>query len=124
VIVNNSGWKIQTQTDSLIQTFNSTGGSTRPGYTITKTAVGNGPYEIALTGSCDSLVPSVPTIPTGARSFHERGGCEAGTLNDSKNLRYVYATGSKMIQRVILPDNDSELAAHHFGPGVPYSVPD
>lgn len=70
-VANNAGWKIQTQTDSLIQTFTSTGGSTRPGYTITKTAVGNGRYEIALAGSCGNLIACIPTIPEARTHFSD-----------------------------------------------------
>jgi hypothetical protein len=70
MIANNAGWKIQTQTDSLIQTYNSTGGSTRPSYTVTKTAIGNGLYEITLSGGCDNFV-CTPTITESRAKFYD-----------------------------------------------------
>jgi hypothetical protein len=62
-VANNSRWKIQTQTDLLVQTFNSADSSPSPSFTVSKTASGDGLYEISLNGGCANLFGCIPTIP-------------------------------------------------------------
>jgi hypothetical protein len=65
----NSRWKIQTQTDLLVQTFSSTEGSPNPSYTVTKTAGADGLYEISLNGGCDNFIGCNPAIPEARAKF-------------------------------------------------------
>lgn len=69
-IATNSAWKIQTQTDSLIQTYNSADDSPSPGFTVTKVATGQaGLYEIAMTGGCANILGCMPTVAESRSSF-------------------------------------------------------
>ena len=51
-----SSWKIQTSTDVLIQTFNSSDDSTYRGFTVTREPVGGGEYVIRLGQGCDNFL--------------------------------------------------------------------
>jgi hypothetical protein len=62
-IATNSRWRIQTQTDLLIQTFNGVeDAETEPGYTITRLAKGAGAFEITFSGGCHNLFACIPSV--------------------------------------------------------------
>src|SRR3989442_15490638 len=50
----NSHWKIQTQTDNLIQTFTPVGSSAASGFLVNKVPLGNGQYQIVMSSACDN----------------------------------------------------------------------
>ena len=51
-----SGWKIQTATDVMIQTFNPSEQSAERGFTVTREPLGNGEYAIRLGQSCANFI--------------------------------------------------------------------
>jgi len=55
-----SRYKIQTQTDSLIQTYSPTGGTTNLGYNISKEPLGNNSYRIWIKVGCDNMFGCYP----------------------------------------------------------------
>jgi hypothetical protein len=67
-VASNSRWKIQTQTERLVQTFSSAHKSASPGFTVTKSFAGLGLYDISFTGGCDSF-GCVPTIAESREKF-------------------------------------------------------
>jgi hypothetical protein len=68
-ITTNSYWKIQSQTDQLIQTSNSVGSTPHPSFTVTKLAKENGIYEITFAGACDNSIGCDPTVAESRASF-------------------------------------------------------
>lgn len=54
-VVNNSGWKIQLATDTLIETYNPIRSSTARGYRITKEPQGNGREQIRIATACANM---------------------------------------------------------------------
>jgi hypothetical protein len=69
-LANNSAWKIQSQSDLLIQTFNSINDSPSPGFTVTKVATGQpGTYEINFAGGCANLLGCIPSVAESRASF-------------------------------------------------------
>lgn len=60
-VARNSRWKIQTQTDQLIQTYGpGETDSTANAWTITKAAEGNGIYRIDARGGCANIFACIP----------------------------------------------------------------
>jgi hypothetical protein len=70
-IASNSSWKIQTQTDFLIQTYNSINDSAAPSFTITKVAQPNGTFQITFDGGCANIFGCVPTVAESRARFAE-----------------------------------------------------
>lgn len=68
-VVKNSQWKIETQTNLLIQTYSSTRGSPSPAFTITRLARPDGTYEITFAGGCANIFGCVPTVAESRTSF-------------------------------------------------------
>jgi hypothetical protein len=64
-IAENAPWKIQLQTDDLIQTFGpgETGaeGDTDVAFSVTKTALGDGRYAIRIDTRCSNIFACVPS---------------------------------------------------------------
>ena len=60
-VVLNSQWKIQTQTEQMIETFNPTAYSAAAGFTITKVSNGNGAYEIDFLTRCVNMFGCAPS---------------------------------------------------------------
>jgi hypothetical protein len=58
----NSAWKIQTQTDSLIQTFgpSTRGNSTASAFVVNKVPIGDGRHEIAMNSACGNIFGCIP----------------------------------------------------------------
>lgn len=71
-IATNSSWKIQTQTDFLVQTYNSIDDSPSPSFTVTKVAKGApNSYEITFTGGCANILGCIPSVAESRASFTE-----------------------------------------------------
>ncbi len=71
-VARNSGWKIQTQTDNLIQTFGpGSDGSTDLAYTVSKIAGTGGTYTIEVSTACANLFGCVPDDVTQRAAFVE-----------------------------------------------------
>jgi hypothetical protein len=69
-IASNSHWKIQSQSNLLVQTYNSVDESPSPGFTVTKVATGQpGIYQIGFDGGCANLLGCIPTIAESRASF-------------------------------------------------------
>jgi hypothetical protein len=69
-IVNNSELKIQTQSDLLIQTYNSIDASTSLAFTITRVATGEpGIYQITIAAGCANFIGCFPTPAEARASF-------------------------------------------------------
>ena len=85
-VANNSRWKIQTQTDLLVQTYNSADGSQSPSFTVSRAASGDGLYEISLNGACDNLFGCNPTIPEARTKFAEFVGATAAPVGAAQPL--------------------------------------
>ena len=68
-VAQNSQYKIQTQTDSLIQTMGPLDSDPAPAFTITKAAMPGGAYEITFAGGCDNFIGCIPTIADARADF-------------------------------------------------------
>lgn len=69
-VTQNSQWRIQVQTDLLIQTFNGVDDAeTSPGFTINKVAKGAGTYEISFSAGCHNLFGCVPSAAEERQKF-------------------------------------------------------
>jgi hypothetical protein len=60
-VQDNSQYRLQIQTDSLIQTAGPTDESASSAFTITKRALGGGAYQIVFRSGCDNIIGCVPT---------------------------------------------------------------
>lgn len=69
-ISRNSQWKIQTQNDSMIQTYTPINQSAASGFLVNKIPLGNGVYEIAMTSGCDNLLGCIPNATELKASFN------------------------------------------------------
>lgn len=69
-ISQNSSYKIQTQTDSLIQTFNPTGSSPSSGFLVNKFALGKGIYQITMSSACNNAFGCIPDAQELRASFN------------------------------------------------------
>ena len=67
-IEGNSRWKVETKTDSVIETKPSINSSASPGFKVTKVASAAG-YEIKLTAGCASLFRCTPTVEESRAQF-------------------------------------------------------
>lgn len=65
-----SQWKIQTQTDNIIQTYTSVGGSAASSFLVNKVPLGNGVYDIAMISACDNLIACIPNATELKASFN------------------------------------------------------
>ena len=65
----NTAYKIQVQTDSLIQTYGPFDSKTGTAATVNKIAGANGQYEIVAHMSCDNLIGCIPDLGEQMRSF-------------------------------------------------------
>lgn len=67
----NSQWKIQTQNDSMIQTYPATNESAASGFLVNKVRLGNGVYEITMSSRCGKLYDCIPN-PTELKARFNR----------------------------------------------------
>lgn len=70
-ISQNSSYKIQTQNDYILQTFNSTDGSTSSAFLVNKIAMGKGTYQITLSSGCDNAFGCIPDALALKASFNK-----------------------------------------------------
>lgn len=75
----NAGYKIQTQTDALIQTFGPVGDDTELAVTVNKTMVSPNSYEIAAKMSCGNMLGCLPQPYNALRQFISFVDAPAGT---------------------------------------------
>ena len=68
-VTTNSSYKIQAQTDSIIQTMGPLRYDTRPAFTVTKVALPNGSYEITFNGGCDNIIECIPSVSESRTKF-------------------------------------------------------
>jgi hypothetical protein len=73
-IVHNAGYKLQTTTNVLLQTYNATGGSPSLAVQVTKEPLGGGRYKLAVSVSCDNIFGCVPNQWDAALSFNAAVG--------------------------------------------------
>jgi hypothetical protein len=69
-IVHNSGFKLQTTTNVLLQTYNATGGSPSIAVQVTKEPLGGGKYKLVVQVSCDNIFGCVPNQWDAALNFN------------------------------------------------------
>ena len=70
-IAHNAGYKLQTVTDVLLETYNSVGGSPDIAVQVTKEPIGGGKYKIVVSVSCDNLFGCVPNQWDAALDFNK-----------------------------------------------------
>ena len=58
----NSAYKIANATDMLISTMGPLPNDPSPAFTITKTARGDGRYDISFDGGCDNMFGCIPPM--------------------------------------------------------------
>jgi len=58
----NSAYKFQTVSDTVIQTMGPLPDDPRPAFTVTKVSTGNNSYKIELDGGCDNIFGCVPSL--------------------------------------------------------------
>ena len=63
-ISQNSHWKIQTQTDYIIQTYTALGGSPSSSFLVNKVPVDNDTFEIVMTSGCGNMFGCTPDATT------------------------------------------------------------
>jgi hypothetical protein len=92
-VAKNGAYKIQTTSDSLIQTMGPLPSDPRPAYTVLKTASADGSgFQITLDGGCDNFLGCVPTIPearASLASFVETGGASPTIPHKGQNIGLI-----------------------------------
>ncbi|HLG85683.1 MAG TPA: hypothetical protein VKZ79_00635 [Alphaproteobacteria bacterium] len=68
-VLNNSAYKVQSQSDAMISTMGPLPDDPRPAYTITKMAQGNGTYLIDFRAGCDNIFGCVPNLMVAKADF-------------------------------------------------------
>ena len=68
-VLNNSAYKIQNQSESLLTTMGPLPDDPRPAFTISKIAQGDGRYVIDFRAGCDNMFGCVPTLVESRASF-------------------------------------------------------
>ncbi len=68
-VTTNSSYKVQTQTDSIIQTMGPLPDSPSPAYSVTKVAATPTMYEITFNGGCDNFLGCIPTVAESRATF-------------------------------------------------------
>lgn len=71
-VVRHSEWKIQTQTDNIIQTFGPSTqiNTTASAFVVNKVPLGDGSYEIGMGSSCGNIFGCIPDALTLRASFN------------------------------------------------------
>lgn len=70
-VLKNSSWKIQSQSDNLIQTFTPINASAASGFIVNKVPLGNGQFQIVMTSGCDNFLGCIPDAITLKASFNQ-----------------------------------------------------
>jgi hypothetical protein len=82
-ITTNSNLKIQTKTETIIQTTGSVESAPTPAFTVTKVARGEGRYEITFNGGCGNASRCIATIAESRARFAEFVLAEAPAVSPS-----------------------------------------
>lgn len=69
-VVKNAGWKIQTQSSVLIETYNATNNSTNIAVQVTKEPMGGGKYQILVKVWCANMFGCHPDSLDAALNFN------------------------------------------------------
>ena len=98
-IKGHSKYKVETSSESLIQTSGPGAFETdsAPSYKITKVAMGPGEYAIEFAGGCDSIFGCTPTIPAARADFTQAVlAAEAAPQSPpTKKKKATYQTSSR-----------------------------
>ena len=73
-VVRNAGWKIQTQSSVLIETYNAVGSSPRIAVQVTKEPLGGGKYQFLVKVWCDNIFGCQPNSWDAALDFNRQIG--------------------------------------------------
>jgi hypothetical protein len=68
-VLHNSEYRIQVQTDSLIQTAGPTEDSASPAFVISRIPLGGGRYEFSMQAGCDNIFGCVHSVETSRAAF-------------------------------------------------------
>lgn len=82
-VVKNSGWKIQYQSNVLIETYNATGSSPRIAVRVTKEPMGGGKYQLIVNVWCDNIFGCQPNAWDAALDFNRQISAISNTYNNS-----------------------------------------
>jgi hypothetical protein len=77
-VLSTCGMKIQTMSDSFIETFNSIGSDTDLGCRVTKDPAGNG-YEFTVAASCGNMFGCIPSAIDAQIAFNRQLNAAAGS---------------------------------------------
>jgi hypothetical protein len=93
-IVTNSRWKIQSQSDTMVQTSNAVDGSLSPSFTVTKVATADpSVYQIVFDGGCDNIFRCEPTLAESRAKFAAfvdvPGSSAASPSGQASNLVWI-----------------------------------
>jgi hypothetical protein len=73
-VAKNCGMKIQIATNSIIETYNPTGGTTRLAARVIREPIGSGTYKIVINTWCDNIFGCFPDAWDAAINFNEYVG--------------------------------------------------
>ena len=68
-IAQNSSYKVQTVSDTIIQTMGPLPDSPRAEFIVSKVSIGNDLYSLKLNGGCDNMFGCIPPLQDSALSF-------------------------------------------------------
>lgn len=71
-IIHNAGYKLQTTTSVLLETYNATGSSTSLAVRVTKEPLGGGKYKILVRTWCDNFLGCAPDSWGAALDFNQK----------------------------------------------------
>jgi len=119
-VTRNSSYKIQTQTDSIVQTMGPLPSDPSPAYTVTKVAIDNGNYEITFGGGCDNIFGCIPTVAGSRAQFAEFVNGGALSFDPSKVVWMrkdgERITGNPKLETLIETDKAACLAIQNQSP--------
>jgi len=73
-VVHNAGWKIQTQSSVLIETYNAVNSSPNIAVRVTKEPIGGGKYQLLVKVWCDNIFGCEPNSWDAALNFNQTIG--------------------------------------------------
>jgi hypothetical protein len=68
-VLDNSSYRVQSQSDVMISTMGPLPNDPRPAFTITKMATGGGAYVIDFRAGCDNMFGCIPSLVEAKASF-------------------------------------------------------
>jgi hypothetical protein len=92
-VTTNSSYKVQTQTDSIIQTMGPLPDDPSPAYSVTKVATTPTTYELTFNGGCDNIIGCIPTMAESRARFaafvNVPGSSDAPPSGQASNLVWM-----------------------------------